>query len=58
MADQHLLDDRRIERLIAKLRSLSPDNLELAAAVRIKKNYFERKAERMCYPSPACNICL
>jgi hypothetical protein len=45
-----LLDDGKIEKLVAKLRSLSPDNPELAAAVRIEANYFERNADRMRYP--------
>jgi len=50
MSHQHLLDDGRIEKLVAKLRSLSPDNPELAAAVRGEANYFERNAARMRYP--------
>jgi len=50
MAHQHFLDDGKIEKLVAKLRSLSPDNPELAAAVRIEANYFERNTERMRYP--------
>lgn len=51
MTHQHLLDNGKIEKLVAKLRSLSPDNPELAAAVRIEANYFERNAERMRYPT-------
>jgi hypothetical protein len=50
MAHQHFLDGGKIEKLVAKLRSLAPDNPELAAAVRIEANYFERNAERMRYP--------
>ena len=50
MAHQHLLDNGKIEQLVAKLRSLSPENPELAAAVRTEANYFERNAERMRYP--------
>ena len=50
MAHQHFLDDGKIEKLVAKLRALSPDNPELAAAVRIEANYFERNPERMRYP--------
>jgi hypothetical protein len=45
------LDDGKIEKLVAKLRSLSPENPELAAAVRIEANYLERNAERMRYPT-------
>lgn len=47
---QRRLDQGRIEKLVAKLRSLSPDNSELAATVRTEANYFERNAERMRYP--------
>lgn len=50
MIHQHFLDDGKIQKLVAKLRSLSPDNLELAAAIRTEANYFERNAERMRYP--------
>lgn len=50
MAHQPLLDDGKIEKLVAKLRSLSPDHPELAVAVRSEANYFERNAERMRYP--------
>ena len=50
MAHQHFLDDGNIEKLVAKLRSLSPENPELAAAVRTEANYFQRNAERMRYP--------
>ena len=50
MPRQHLLDDGKIKKLVAHLRTLSPDNPELAAAVRTEANYFERNAERMRYP--------
>jgi len=50
MAHQHLLDQGKIEKLVAKLRSLSPENAALAAAVRAEANYFERNADRMRYP--------
>ena len=50
MAHQHLLDDGKIEKPVAKLRSLSPENPELAAAVRTEASCFERHAERMRYP--------
>ena len=50
MAHQHLLDNGKIEKLVARLRSLSPDNPELAAAVRVEANYFEHNAEPMRYP--------
>jgi len=47
---QRLLDQGKIEKLAAKLRSTSPANTELAEAVRPEANYFERNAERMRYP--------
>jgi len=50
MALQRLLDQGKIEKLVAKLRALSPDNSELAAEVRTEANYLERNAERMRYP--------
>jgi len=49
-AHQRLLDNGQIEKLVAKLRALSLENSELAAAVRTEANYFERNAERMRYP--------
>ena len=50
MSRQHLLDDGKIDKLVAKPRTLSPDNPELAAALRTEANYFERNAGRMRYP--------
>ena len=50
MTHQHLLDQGKIEKLVAKLRALSPDNPTLEASVRTEANYFERNAERMRYP--------
>ncbi len=47
---QRLLDQGKIEKLVAQLRSHSPENPEPAAAVRTEANYFERNAERMRYP--------
>jgi hypothetical protein len=47
---QRLLDQGKIEKLVAKLRHISPDHSELDAAVRTEANYFERNAERMRYP--------
>jgi hypothetical protein len=51
MACQHLLDDGKIEKLVVKLRTLSPEGPELAAVVQTEANYFERNAERMRYPA-------
>lgn len=50
MAHQHLLDDGKIEKLVAKLRALLPENPALAATIRTEANYFERNADRMRYP--------
>ncbi|MBI3693541.1 MAG: ISKra4 family transposase [Acidobacteria bacterium] len=50
MTHQHLLENGEIEKLVTKLRTLSPANAELAAALRTEANYFERNAERMRYP--------
>lgn len=50
MTHQHLLDNGKIEKLVIKLRALSTDNSELAAAARTEANYFEHHAERMRYP--------
>lgn len=50
MTHQHLLENGKIEKLVTKLRTLSPANAELAAALRTEANYFERNAERMRYP--------
>jgi hypothetical protein len=50
MTHRHLLDDGKVEKLVAKLRTLSPNNPESAAAIRTEANYFERNADRMRYP--------
>jgi hypothetical protein len=42
MTHQHLLDNGRIEKLVTKLGTISPDNSELAAAARTEANYFEQ----------------
>ena len=47
---QRLLDQGKIGKLVAKLRSLSPADPELTTAIRTEANYFERNAERMRYP--------
>jgi hypothetical protein len=50
MAHQHLLDDGKIEKLVAKLRALSTETPELTASIRTEANYFARNADRMRYP--------
>jgi hypothetical protein len=49
-AHQHLLDDGKIEKLVAKLRALSTETPELTASIRTEANYFARNADRMRYP--------
>jgi len=43
---QRLLDQGKMEKLVVKVRSLSPANPELATALRTEANYCERNAER------------
>lgn len=50
MAQQDKLDQGKIERLVASLRSLSMGPAELAEKVRSEADYFEKNAERMRYP--------
>lgn len=50
MAHQHLLDDGKIEQLVAKLRTLPGDDPKLTESIRKEANYFEGNAERMRYP--------
>jgi hypothetical protein len=45
-----LLDEGKIEDLVASLRSIDPSNPELAEKIRIEADYFEKNTERMRYP--------
>lgn len=45
-----LLDEGKIEELMASLRSIESVNPELAEKIRIEADYFEKNAERMRYP--------
>jgi hypothetical protein len=45
-----LLDEGRIEDLVASLRSIESSNPELAEKIRIEADYFEKNTERMRYP--------
>jgi hypothetical protein len=46
-----LLDQGRIEDLVASLRSIESSNPELAGKIRIEADYFEKHTERMRYPA-------
>ena len=48
---KRLLDQGRIERLVAVLRALNPTHPEVAEKIRTEADYFERNAERMRYPT-------
>ena len=47
---QRLLDKGKIKKLVLSLRSIASTNPEVIEKLRIETNYFERNAERMCYP--------
>ena len=47
---QRLLDQGKIEKLVARLRSTVSPNPEVAERIRIEADYFKRNAERMRYP--------
>ena len=47
---KRLLDKGKIEKLVGALRSLPSANPEVAEKLRSEAEYFERNAERMCYP--------
>jgi hypothetical protein len=47
---KRLLDKGKIEKLVGALRSIKPNNLEVAEKIRTEADYFERNAERMRYP--------
>ena len=50
MTHQHWLDHGKIEKLVAKLRTLAGNHPALASAIGTQANYFESNAERMRYP--------
>ena len=47
---QSKLEEGKIEKLVGYLRSLHPASPELAETIRKEAEYFQRNAERMCYP--------
>jgi hypothetical protein len=50
MIHQDLLDEGKIEDLVATLRSIHSSRAELAETIRTEVGYFENNAERMRYP--------
>jgi len=46
-----LLDEGKIEDLVASLRTIESSNPELAEKIRIEADYFEKHTERMRYPA-------
>jgi hypothetical protein len=50
MIHQDLLDEGKIEDLVAALRSIHSSHAELAETIRTEVGYFENNAERMRYP--------
>jgi hypothetical protein len=50
MVHQDLLDEGKIEELVAALRAIDSSNPELADKIRIEAGYFENNMERMRYP--------
>ncbi|MGH9357903.1 MAG: ISKra4 family transposase [Terriglobia bacterium] len=48
---KRLLDQGKIERLVAALRALKSGNPEVAEKIRTEADYFERNADRMRYPT-------
>ena len=50
MVHQDLLDEGKIEELVASLRSIKTPNPELAEKIRIEAEYFDNNTERMRYP--------
>jgi len=58
---KRLLDQGKIEKLVAKLRSIPSDNPEVAEKIRTEAGYFERNAERhaipeVSSPAPFCGL--
>jgi Uncharacterised protein family (UPF0236) len=47
---KRLLDQGKIEKLVAALRAIQSTNAEVAEKIRTEADYFERNAERMRYP--------
>jgi len=50
MVHQDLLDEGKIEELVAALRAIDASNPEVADKIRVEAGYFETNTERMRYP--------
>ncbi len=50
MRQQDRLDEGKIEKLVASLRSIDSTNADLAETIRTEADYFENNADRMRYP--------
>lgn len=50
MRQQDRLDEGKIEKLMASLRSINTPQAELAETIRTEADYFEKNADRMRYP--------
>jgi len=50
MIHQNMLDEGKIEGLVATLRSIASSTPELAEKIRIEADYFEKNTKRMRYP--------
>ena len=51
MIHQHMLDEGKIDALVAALRSIDSSSPELAEKIRIEADYFKKNAQRMRYPA-------
>ena len=51
MIHQHMLDEGKIEDLVAALRSIDSSSPELTEKIRTEAGYFENNAKRMRYPA-------
>lgn len=47
---KRLLDKGKIKKLVVALRAIHPANPQVAEKIRSEADYFERNAQRMCYP--------
>ncbi len=48
---KRFLDKGKIKKLVVALRTIHPANRQVAEKIRSEADYFERNAQRMCYPT-------